>query len=46
MELVNTGKSVVVALVYLEMYECVMFINITPNAITKYRVSEKNIFNF
>ena len=41
MELVNTGKSVFVSLVYLEIYECVMFINFTPNAVTKYRVSEK-----
>ena len=41
MELVNTGKSVFVALVYLEIYECVMFVNFTPNTITKYRVSEK-----
>jgi hypothetical protein len=43
LELVNTGKSVFVSLVYLEIYECVMFINFTPNAITKYRVSEKNL---
>ena len=41
MELVNTGKSVFVSVVYLEIYECVMFINFTPYAITKYRVSEK-----
>jgi hypothetical protein len=41
MELVNTNKSLFVSLVYLETYEYVMFINFTPNAITKYRVSEK-----
>jgi hypothetical protein len=41
MELVNTDKSVFVSLVYLEIYECVLFTNFTPNAITKYRVSEK-----